>query len=112
MASDLDTPQFDLPFRLGPDGSPVEIEQDTVEEVGDCVEVLLRTPLGFYADQPDFGVDLPLFEESSGAVNMDEVQTAISAWEERADALIDSQPDLLDVFVSRVTINVRARTDA
>lgn len=107
-----DTPQFDLPFRLGDDGAPVEIEQDSVEEIGDCVEVLLRTPLGFYDDQPDFGVELPLFEESGGAVNMDEVQTAIAAWEERADVLIDSRPDLLDLFVSRVTINVRARTDA
>jgi hypothetical protein len=110
--ADVDTPQFDLPFRLGEDGAPVEISQDTAEEIGDCVEVLLRTSLGFYDDQPDFGVDLPLFEESGGAVDMNEVQTAISTWEERADPFIDSQPDLLDVFVSRATINVRARTDA
>jgi phage baseplate assembly protein W len=110
--ADLDTPQFDLPFRLGADGNPVEVEADSGAEIGDCVEVLLRTPLGFHDDLPDYGVDMPLFEESSGAVNMDEVQTAISTWEERADVLIDSEPDLLDVFVSRVTINVRARTDA
>jgi phage baseplate assembly protein W len=95
--ADLDTPQFDLPSR---------------EEIGDSVEVLLRTPLGFYEDQPDYGVEFPLFEEegSDGTVPMDEVQTAITTWEDRADPLIDAEPDLLDVFVNRVTINTRART--
>lgn len=106
-----DTPQFGLPFRLGPDGAPIEVSQDSSQEIGDCVEVLLRTPLGFYADQPDYGVEFPLFEEGTGAVDMNEVQTAISTWEERADELIDARPDLLDAFVSRVTINSRSRTD-
>lgn len=105
----LETPQFDLPFRLDPLGAgPLEVEQDSGEEIGDSVEVLLRTPLGWYDDLPDYGVDLPLFEEGVPP-DMGEIQTAITAWEERADALIDAQPDLLDAFVARVTVKVSTR---
>lgn len=107
----METPQFDLPFRLASDGAAlVETEQDELDEVAQSVETLLRTPLGFVEENPDYGVSDQTFTE--GDVDLDEIQTAISQWEgDRADALLDQEPDLLDQFVRRVRINVNVRSD-
>lgn len=107
--ADLDTPQFDLPFRLTDDGA-AEVEQDSSEEVTDCVETLLRTRLGSVEENPDYGISDPTFEE--GGVDLDEIQTAIGQWEPRADTMLEENPDLLDRFVSRVTLKTRVRSDA
>lgn len=108
---DIETPQFDLPFRLDADGKEVPVnEQDSVEDVGDCVEAILRTPLGFFEDDPDFGYEDPTFTE--GRPEMEEVQTAIMLNEERAEVLIEESPDLLNQFVSRVHVNVEVASDA
>lgn len=107
--NDIVTPQFALPFRLGDDDQPLEVEQDSAEEVASCVETLMRTPIGFLEEEPDYGIIDPTFEE--GAVDIVELQSAISQWEERADALIDEQPDFLDQLARRVTINVQVRSE-
>lgn len=105
--SDIDTPQFDLPFRLGADGQPVEVEQDSLEEVSDSVETLLRTPVGSLEEEPDYGVNDPAFEE--GAVDVDELQAAIGQWEQRADVLIEEDPELINTLARRVGVNIQSR---
>lgn len=106
---DDDAPQFDLPFRLGSDGQPVETPQDELQDVTNCVQVLIRTPLGFFPEQPDYGTVEGTFEEE---VNLDDLQAAISQWEERADDMIEEDPDMLDYFVRNVNIKTSARSDA
>lgn len=108
---ETDTPQFDLPFRLGPGDEPLVVAQDGIEEVADCVETLLRTELGSIEENPDYGITDPTFTE--GMVDLNEIQTAISQWEgDRADTLIDQEPDLLDAFVTRVNLDLKVRSDA
>jgi phage baseplate assembly protein W len=105
-----DTPHFAIPFRRTPDGKSVVVtEQDSIDEVGDCVFALLTTPLGARLDLPEFGVLDQTFQE--GGVDLNEIQSAIAQWEERADVLIDQQPDLLDKWVERVTVTVSGRDD-
>lgn len=106
---DLETPQFDLPFRLDPTGRDVVcVEQDELRDVTNSVETLLRTPLGFLEEQPDYGVPDGTFGE--GAVDVSEIATAISQWEVRADVMIEDNPDLEDFLVRRIAVSIGARS--
>lgn len=106
--SEISTPQFDVPFRLGPDGQPVYVEQDSLNGVASSVETLLRTPLGLLEEEPDYGIMDPIFEE--GPVDVDELQAAISQWEDRVDASLEEDPELINTLVRRVGLNVQARS--
>lgn len=104
-----DTPQFDIPFRLDSfTGQPAELEQDEIEEVTDSVETLLRTQLGSLEENPDYGVFDPTFEE--GEPDMEDIQSAIGQWEDRADDLIEQKPDYLDHLIQNVYMTVSGRT--
>lgn len=108
---EIDTPQFSMPFRIDEaTGEPALVEQDTLDEVTDCVEALARTPLGFYEEEPDYGVDDQTFRE--GGVDIVELQGAISQWEERADTAIEEDPDAWDHFITHIKIYVRGTSDA
>lgn len=111
MLEDDDTPAFAMPFRLNPAGTePVVLAEDSEEEVRSCVEVLIRTPLGFFEEAPELGASPNPFEE--GGPDMDEIQSAVSQWEgARADALIETRPDLLDDLVSNINIEARVRSN-
>lgn len=101
-----DTPQFALPFR---ENAP-EVEQDSAEEVVQSVETLIRTPLGFHAENPDYGVSDPTFEEGGPSTN--EIMSAIDAWEPRADPLIEEGDVELDGLVANIRMTVNVRSDA
>lgn len=105
---DLETPQFDLPFRLDPTGSDVVmIEQDSVDDVANSVETLLRTPLGWFEENPDYGVIEGTFDE--GRVDLNELQTAISQWEPRADVSMEDKLDTEDALMDRISAYVGVR---
>jgi phage baseplate assembly protein W len=105
---DIDTPQIDLPFRLDPTGREVVcVEQDELQDIANSVETLLRTPLGFLEEQPDYGVADGTFDEGYDAA---EIMTAITQWEERADVMIESNPDLEDVLITRIAVNIGTRS--
>lgn len=109
--ADIDTPQFDLPFRLDGDGvQPVEVEQDSNEEVWDSTETLLRTELGTIEENQDYGIVDPSFEEMP--LDLNDAQAAISEWEPRFDVVLEEQPDALDALVSNIKVKGSARSDA
>lgn len=106
---DLDTPQFGLPFRLNADGTEVEsVEQDSVEDVAACVEGFLRTPLGWYEEQPGYGFDAPVFEER---VDLDAIRMQVEQWEDRADLLIEDGDIDLGGLVRNVNIDIGVSSD-
>lgn len=103
---DIETPQFDLPFRL--DGRAVRVvEQDSLDDVANSVETLMRTPLGSLDENPDYGVVDGTFDE--GRVDLNEIQTAISQWEPRADTLMEDNSDYEDMFLRKIATNVGVR---
>lgn len=55
-------PQFDAPFRLGPDGQPVTVVQDSPNEIGAAVYDIMVCPQGAAVNNPDFGIPSPLFD--------------------------------------------------
>lgn len=85
-------PHFAYPFRFSRDvtGTHVVVhEQDSVDEVFDCVQVIVRYPVGFRKDLPEFGITDQVFQE--GGLDLGLLQAEIYTWEPRSDAEIDQR---------------------
>lgn len=107
---ELDTPQFDLPFRLDSSGRDVVmVEQDSLDDVANSVETLIRTPLGWFEENPDYGVVDGTFDE--GRVDTSEIQTAIGQWEPRAEVEMDTSIDANDFLMQRISAVVAVRSN-
>ena len=81
-----DIPHFGQPFRYSA-GKPVVTEQDTLEEIRDCIRASLRTVVGFRDEAPDFGITDPTFELIP--LDTQSILDEIFVSEPRADQLLD-----------------------
>lgn len=98
-----DNPHFSFPFSV--DGSSVAVdEQDSQEEILSCVNVIVRCPVGFRVERPDFGIPDPTFRATP--VNYDEIQDAVETFEPRAELDITEYPDIVDASLRHLEIDV------
>ena len=104
-----DLPHFSLPFRFATPGAIVT-EQDSLDEIADCVYAILVCPTGFRVESPLFGVVDQTF--AMPAPDLDMIRNAIETWEPRASALLAEHPDALDELIARVEVNVQIRSEA
>jgi hypothetical protein len=65
-----------------------------------------RTPLGFREDLPDYGVADIIFGD--GALDTEQIHTAISMWEERADVILTESNITVDQLVRYVSVMVNS----
>lgn len=99
-------PHFTHPFRMRNTASSKEAaavaEQDSIEEIMTCVESVLRYPIGYRNEKPEFGIDDQTFKQ----VPIDEsfIEKTINRWEPRADLIITEAPDEFDQLVDRIRI--------
>jgi phage baseplate assembly protein W len=105
---DIINPHFDLPFRFvgstTTNKSAAVVEQNSFADIADCVEAIVRTPLGFRNDAPEFGFpDLEFLEQP---IVSEDVVELVQAQEPRARVLITEQTDLIDVLIDRLTVEV------
>lgn len=107
-----DVPHFALPFRFDATPQAVVSEQDSVDEIADCVYSILICPQGFRVELPQFGLPDPTFAVSPPGPDLDRMREVIQTWETRADLLLSEAPDALDVLISRVRTVVQVRTEA
>lgn len=75
----------DYPFRLGPNGRPVYVEQDSPADVQACIARILVCPLGAKPNDPNFGRPWPLFQ--TAPLDTDTTVAAVQKLEPRADSL-------------------------
>jgi phage baseplate assembly protein W len=101
-----DIPQFAFPLRFQ-GGRPVVVEQGSIDEIRDNVEVIVRTPLGARVEYPDFGVTDPTFRQG---VDLDEIREACDEAEPRAVTLLDSELDA-EQMVRQINIGVGVAED-
>jgi hypothetical protein len=99
----LRNPHFDLPFRFQ-GGAVAAVEQDTYNDVANCVEAIVRTPFGYRYDAPDFGLTDMVFDLQP--LDTESVLAAIETQEPRADVLVEENPDFYDVLIARMTIEL------
>lgn len=84
-------PKLAIPLRLS--GTKLAtVEQDTQDEVAQCVYAVAATELGTRLERRDFGVTSPLFRQ--GGADLVEIQGAVERWEPRAS--IETMQDLID----------------
>ena len=84
------TPHLAHPFTLTARGARV-VEQDSREEVLQCVWAVLATEPGSRPEEPSFGYPDPLF--LAGGVDFDELRAVVGTWEPRADLLTEAEWD-------------------
>lgn len=81
-----------LPAKASP-ASFRTVEQDSVDDVAQCVYVILATERGSRIEDPDFGITDPTFEV--GGMDLGEALLQIETWEPRADVTIEE--DVVDL---------------
>jgi phage baseplate assembly protein W len=106
-----DVPHFSLPFRFAGSSSQAAVsEQDSLDEIADCVYAILVCPVGFRVESPLFGLPDPTF--SMPGPDLDEIRAAVETWEPRAAAVLDGRPDAVDELLAHVETYVQIRSEA
>lgn len=98
-----EVPHLALPIRLSADGSFETVDQDSLEEIAQNVEVLLLTEIGSRIEVPDYGVPSMVFATD---INDETILALIEEWEPRASAFIKEEPDRVDELIRRVRATV------
>ena len=96
-------PHLRIPFRIDRTGTAEVVEQDSFEEIAQCVQTLVTTRLGERVEVPDYGIPDQVFL-SEPAVQSASLATQIEQWEPRATALVESTPDSADELLRRLRI--------
>lgn len=102
------TPHLRVPFAIN--GSRASaVEQDTVDEIEQCVQAIIRTPIGELLDEPELGIPDYLFTQSNDDA-VDEITEAVSEWEPRASVSVveDAVEETYERFL---TTNIDTRED-
>jgi phage baseplate assembly protein W len=99
----VDVPHFRFPFAIGAGGTFEVIEQDSEDDIGQCVQVLLSTEVGSRVELPEYGIEDPTF---TTRIDTPGIISAIQDWEPRADVTMDEQFDSVDAYVRHVRTNV------
>lgn len=103
-----DVPHFDLPFRLH-GSSFAEVEQDSMDDIANCVHAAIRTPTGFRKEIPTFGTtDMTLQPQP---VTTEEVIDQIGTHEDRANTIMEQHPNYLNKLIAEVTAKVSPREE-
>jgi phage baseplate assembly protein W len=84
----LPVPHLAWPLRLTADGTFLTVEQDSLDDVRQCVAVLLNTPRGVRPLAPDVGIEDPTF---AGA-DPDGLQQTLEEQEPRATLTVTAGP--------------------
>lgn len=98
-----DFPHFDLPFRFE-GGQLAVVEQDTLADVENKVEALIRCPLGFRDELPSFGWPRPEF--GTAPLDTTQAQALVDEWVPDAHAVLSEHGSSIDESVRTITINM------
>lgn len=100
-----DTPHFNFPFTIMPSGVTV-VEQDSLDDVANCVVAIMATTVGSRDLAPDFGVpDLIFVNQPIGVHDL-----LISQQEPRADLDVSERFDQSDPLEDIVMMKVSTQT--
>lgn len=95
---DIQTPHYAMPFRLGSiNGAAIVNEQDSSEDIINCIEAIIAFPIGSREELPEFGIPDILFREITES-QVPELQEAIARWETRIDLIASEEPTFDDMI--------------
>ena len=108
-------PHFTLPFRFrelgGGQITAVVAEQDSIDDIFSCVELIMSYRKGERIVMPDFGITDLTF--SSPDIDADRIVSEVSEWEPRANLVVETEAaaDRFDELLYRVKSEVTSRAD-
>lgn len=92
------------PLRLNPvTGSLATVDQDSDDDIAQCIKALVLTRPGSRPDLPDMGVDDMTFGEQP--VDLDQLRQALGRHEPRIGVLASTSPDALDAALADVNVS-------
>ena len=101
---DIQTPHFKLPFQFGGiNGGALMNEQDTPEDVVDCIRAIIAFPIDSRHDLPEFGIPDLLFRQFDEKL-IGQVRTAIDLWEDRPVLDVEGEVSLSDTALWNLLI--------
>lgn len=106
-------PHFDLPFRFVPKGgvlTAATVEQDTLDDVFNCINMAVHYRRGQRHMVPTFGITDPTFDEQP--IDMQRLVTEATLHELRADIAASQESDRFDSFIVRALADVSLRSRA
>jgi hypothetical protein len=99
-------PHFDLPFRFGTKGENAAVVlQDTVEDVRNCVEAVIRTQSQTREFVPTFGIEDPTFQIQP--VDTNTIEQSVTTNEPRSHMVFTSVADEVDNMINHITAEVK-----
>lgn len=98
----MPTPHLKLPVQII-GGQYATVEQDSAQEIAQCVTAILRTPYGSRDDYPDLGLEDQTFLTD---LDLEEIRRQLETYEPRADTLVTERPDLLNEALAVVEVQV------
>lgn len=104
--NDVQVPHLAYPFHFGRDGSAAVLEQDSIDEITQCVEVFLRTEEGQRVELPDYGIPGFVFVDE---IDTEFLTTMVEEWEPRARVLFEEGYDRTDELTRVLTTHVEGR---
>lgn len=105
MANGVEIPHFNFPFDIW-NGHVTEVEQDTTDDIANCVTAIVLTPEDFRTDIDDFGIDDMTF--TNHPLPAKSIAQEILNQEPRAAILLDTRPSIVDDLIAEVTLEVAA----
>jgi phage baseplate assembly protein W len=94
-------PRLSWPLQLdGP--SLATVEQDSLDEIAQCVTLILSTKTGTRAEVPGYGIDDPIGQKDLASPD---VLASVQEWEPRA--LIDIDSDVLVEGVESIVLRLQ-----
>jgi phage baseplate assembly protein W len=106
--SEVENPHLQLPFKLGgKNGGAFVNEQDSYEDIYDCVKAICAYPVGSNVAIPGFGIPDIVFRQITVAGIATALQASLRQWEPRSDTLVVEDPTRYDELVRKISINVR-----
>ncbi len=98
-------PHFAFPFVRDGDFGILTVEQGTTEHVDACCQMIIRCPLGFREDRPDFGWPWPEFNTTP--LQLGPLQEALSRLEPRSVPGVEQYRDAADAAVQHISVTGR-----
>lgn len=78
---DVDIPKLKIPFSIDVTRQVAVLEQDSLDEIAQCVYVLLSTEIDSRIEMPDYGLPSQAFKKNG--VDTEEIRETVGAWEPR-----------------------------
>lgn len=108
---DVRNPHFRLPLQFGGiKGGALTNEQDTGEDIIDCIKAIIAFPIGSRHDMPEFGIPDLLFRVESPTV-IQQLRDAIAEWEVRPTVDASGGPLLSDQKILDILVRAGVRAD-